>query len=449
MTKKQLAAQMGFDPSYVSHVEGRRHRPTEDFARRAEAVLGAGGAIWLRFQEYDELRHARGRPRRCCRDPPVPEQWMPPGTGLIVEQEVAELAYADGDYRCVIRRALYNAGTEPVTRYLVRIAVDRYPQRPAALQPAPPRPPADLRRAGPAGVLRRPPTREPMQWRPKLDRDAFKEVWLLFENDRRPVPALPRRADHDRVRLHGRRGEVGAVVPARRPAADPAARPSGWISRSALDPQVWGVETSLSAEEAPLRTPVEQRGRRRPGRLRVVHRRAAAERPLPAGVAVPRSPAARRVRRRRRRVRCRSVERHARRTRASGQRADARHRHRAARRRPAAQRLGTSTARERAAARDVVDGCCDTLDRVEELHPSRKGVGLAAPQIGLAVAAAVVRPPDRRRRAVVLLNPRVVDASRGDRRAVRGLPVLLRRARAGAPAAADRGGARPLRRDPA
>ena len=60
MSKKQLAARMGFDPSYVSHVEGRRHKPTEDFARRAEAVLGAGGVIWQRFQEYDELRHARG-----------------------------------------------------------------------------------------------------------------------------------------------------------------------------------------------------------------------------------------------------------------------------------------------------------------------------------------------------------------------------------------------------
>src|SRR3954467_11979833 len=74
MSKKQLAAAMGFDPSYVSHVEARRHRPTEDFAppptrggpprprppgsspRRAEAVLHADGAIWQRFREYDELR---------------------------------------------------------------------------------------------------------------------------------------------------------------------------------------------------------------------------------------------------------------------------------------------------------------------------------------------------------------------------------------------------------
>src|SRR5215207_5277507 len=74
MTKKQLAARMGFDPSYVSHVEGRRHKPTEDFARRAEAVLGAGGAIWQKFQEYDELRHSRNS---VYRDPPLPEQWMP------------------------------------------------------------------------------------------------------------------------------------------------------------------------------------------------------------------------------------------------------------------------------------------------------------------------------------------------------------------------------------
>ena len=72
MTKKQLAARMGFDPSYVSHVEGRRHRPTEDFARRAEAVLGAAGAIWQRFQQYDELRQpAPPRPPTAARRRPA------------------------------------------------------------------------------------------------------------------------------------------------------------------------------------------------------------------------------------------------------------------------------------------------------------------------------------------------------------------------------------------
>src|ERR1700754_4021863 len=114
LTKKQLATQMGFDPSYVSHVEGRRHRPTEDFARRAEAVLQAGGAIWARFTEYNELRRSRAGPRPSSG---APGQWLPPGAGLVVEHEIATLSYVDGVYHCTIRRHLYNAGTEPVTRY--------------------------------------------------------------------------------------------------------------------------------------------------------------------------------------------------------------------------------------------------------------------------------------------------------------------------------------------
>src|SRR3954467_11914764 len=84
LSKKQLAAQMGFDPSYVSHIEGRRHRPTEDFARRAEAVLHTGGALAARYARYEELRQSRRT------GPPgagVPEHWLPPGAGLVVERE--------------------------------------------------------------------------------------------------------------------------------------------------------------------------------------------------------------------------------------------------------------------------------------------------------------------------------------------------------------------------
>jgi len=35
LSKKRLAAEMGFDPSYISHVEARRHRPTHDVSRSA------------------------------------------------------------------------------------------------------------------------------------------------------------------------------------------------------------------------------------------------------------------------------------------------------------------------------------------------------------------------------------------------------------------------------
>src|SRR5687767_173130 len=95
MTKKQLAARMGFDPSYISHIEGRRHRPTEEFARRAEAVLSARGAIWRRFQEYAEARQARAPTTVLAREPAVPNQWLPPGAGLVVELEEAQLTYAE------------------------------------------------------------------------------------------------------------------------------------------------------------------------------------------------------------------------------------------------------------------------------------------------------------------------------------------------------------------
>src|SRR4051794_27686992 len=188
MTKKQLAARMGFDPSYVSHVEGRRHKPTEDFARRAEAVLAAGGAIWQKFQEYDQLRHARSAALH--RDPPVPVQWMPPGTGLIVEQEVAELTYTDGAYRCRIRRALYNAGVEPVTRYLVKIAVDRYPQDPAGSNQHHRRHPLSFEEMDLHAVAGEGAAAEPMQWRPQLDPGAPQEEWLLLPHHHRQVPPL-------------------------------------------------------------------------------------------------------------------------------------------------------------------------------------------------------------------------------------------------------------------
>src|SRR6185312_8870907 len=101
-----LAAALGFDASYVGHAEAHRHRPTEAFARRAEAILKTGGALWQRYKDYDELRAtARSRVGLPGRDPPVPDQWLPPGTGLIV-------------------------GSEPVTRYLILISVDRYPEDP-------------------------------------------------------------------------------------------------------------------------------------------------------------------------------------------------------------------------------------------------------------------------------------------------------------------------------
>jgi peptide deformylase len=393
MTKKQLAARMGFDPSYVSHIEGRRHRPTEDFARRAEAVLSASGAIWQRFQEYDELRHARSN-LAAQRDPPVPEQWLPPGTGLIVEQESATLSYRDDAYRCVIRRALYNAGTEPVSRYLVRIAVDRYPSDPGLSNRHHRDHPltfAELDLQAFCGDQGAP---EPMDWRKKHDRDAFKEVWLLFENANGRFPLYPR----ERVTI-----EYAYTVgqekwgpwfqrAVRLPTRQLAVRLDLPLN---LDPQVWGVETTLSAEEGPLRTPLI----RHDADGRAIFDWSTEEPPLNARY---------RLEWRFRAQPPPGIEPEVRasdRMRAVGivQRG-APLLHQPAR--------PFELPRDEVTARDVVSRLREAIQRLDELHPFSKGVGLAAPQLGLPWAAAVVRPPDRDADPVVLLNPRVVDVAR-------------------------------------
>jgi len=62
-------------------------------------------------------------------------------------------------------------------------------------------------------------------------------------------------------------------------------------------------------------------------------------------------------------------------------------------------------------ARDVVARLLTALDRIGDLHTFGKGMGLAAPQLGLGWAVAAVRPPEEEAEPIVLLNPRVVAAS--------------------------------------
>ncbi|WP_041833000.1 peptide deformylase [Actinoplanes sp. N902-109] len=399
MTKKQLAARMGFDPSYVSHVEGRRHKPTEDFARRAEAVLAAGGVIWQRFQEYDELRHARGPILH--RDPPVPVQWMPPGTGLIVEQEIAELTYIGGAYRCRIRRALYNAGVEPVTRYLVKIAVDRYPHDPAGSNRHHRRHPLSFDEMDLHAVAGEGDAAEPMHWRLKLDRDAAKEVWLLFANDHGQFPLYPgRRTTIDYAYTVGEEKWGQWFQRAvRLPTRNLTVRLDFPVE---FEPQVWGVETSLAAE-VPVRTPLERHNDDQRAvfewstdapllnaRYRLEWRFRGQPR---AGVTGPAgSNGNGHEPRASQRMRSIGIVQRG----ADLLRQRARH---------------FQLPREEQDARDAVSALRATLDRLETVHDFSKGVGLAAPQIGLSLAAAIVRPPERDAEPVVLLNPRIVDES--------------------------------------
>ncbi|GAB3854828.1 hypothetical protein GCM10029963_48480 [Micromonospora andamanensis] len=178
-----------------------------------------------------------------------------PGTGLIVERESATLTHTDDAYRCVIRRELYNAGVEPVTRYLIRVAVDRYPSDPGRSNRHHREHPLSFAELQLVACREESGERETMHWRAKHDRDAFKEIWLLFENGERRFPLYPgRRATIEYAYTVGQDKwgpwfQRAVRVPTRHLAVRldlPAA----------LDPQVWGAETSLSAEEGPLRTAV-------------------------------------------------------------------------------------------------------------------------------------------------------------------------------------------------
>ncbi|HZM81642.1 MAG TPA: peptide deformylase [Candidatus Limnocylindrales bacterium] len=60
-------------------------------------------------------------------------------------------------------------------------------------------------------------------------------------------------------------------------------------------------------------------------------------------------------------------------------------------------------------ARRVVAALASKMERIAHVHTFAKGMGLAAPQIGIGRAAAVVRTPEDH--VITLLNPRIVGES--------------------------------------
>ncbi|MFE5301669.1 peptide deformylase [Streptomyces sp. NPDC056632] len=66
---------------------------------------------------------------------------------------------------------------------------------------------------------------------------------------------------------------------------------------------------------------------------------------------------------------------------------------------------------ERDAAERAVEQLFSSMERIGQVHPFAKGMGLAAPQIAIGRAAAVVQPPDPGTPPVVLLNPRITEWS--------------------------------------
>ncbi len=106
---------------------------------------------------------------------------------MLVEHEDSALYYDGSLYRTTQRRQIFNASDNPVTRYLVRISVDRFPGDPERSNRLYRKSPLTWDELGLTATV----NGEPIGWKVQHDRDAFKEVWLTFENDNGRYPVYP------------------------------------------------------------------------------------------------------------------------------------------------------------------------------------------------------------------------------------------------------------------
>ena len=383
-SQTSLAKAMGFDRSYISKVETGGERAPESFAVRAEKVLNTGGALLRAWREGDAPRAERAE----ARTPIVDEADL--AASLVVVHDHARLEYDGKTYTATQRRELINGGTEPITRYLVRIAVDRYPESPARSNEHYRRNPLtwselELRATHD--------DRDRMPWTMRHDRDAFKEVWLLFENEYGRFPLYPGESTVIEYTYNvsdtkwGRWFQRAVRLPTRRLSVE-------LDFPTELGPRVWGTQTSMTAaavalptavmksegegrsifawstEDPPLhaRYRMEWSFRARPDEEMTVE-----ETPSPSqvmtqlGVVQDGDPALREVAR------------------------------------------PFDLPAEATTAENVLGELRVAMQRIGQAHQFSKGMGLAAPQIRIGRAAAIVRTPEGDE--ITLLNPRVIDES--------------------------------------
>lgn len=386
-SQKALAKLVGFTPSYVSKVERGTLAASRQFAELADQHLRAGRALIRRWRDMHEALAELSGDKTQHDD--VDDAQSAPEPELVVEHEQGELIYRNGVYQTRVRRQLRNTGEQPVTRYLIRITADKYPGDPERSNRLYREDPLTWEEIGLSATC----GDEVMSWRVKHDRDAFKELWLLFENGDGRFPLYPGQTawisyvynvqDHKwgawwqrAIRVPTRRLSMTLVLPAR------------------LDPVVWGITTSMTAESAPFPTPIARHERDEDA----VFTWSTEEPPLHARYRlewkfrVPDEGEANEMDTMSPEERMQSL--------GVVQEGDP---------------ILAETARpfdlpaEAEDARRVVAQLVSTLERVRQVHNFAKGIGLAGPQVGIGRAAAVIRTPEGE--TVTLLNPRIYDQS--------------------------------------
>ena len=332
---------------------------------------------------------------------------------LVVRHDHARLYYDGGCYRLAQWRLLHNGTTRPVTQYLMRIKVDRYPKDKERSRRHHRDRPLKLEELGvtawfaviaaPGGGAAPPPAGESRAWEPmrlrlppKTEEPATIELWLQFENENRKFWLYPGRMAWIHYTYQVSDEQWGRWF-------QRAVRHSTEVLSveldfpADLDPDCWGVAESLGGE-MPLPTEIIREDP--PGRRTVFWWSTASLSDLPQvgdryrlewyfrrgvpeeGSAMTPSETMQRIG---------IVQR--------------------------GNPMLTVPAREfdlpleSPDAVRLLQSLKDAADRVRQHHVFDSGMGIAAPQIGIGWAAAVVWPPDGGD-YIELLNPRVVEASK-------------------------------------
>lgn len=374
---EEAARLIGCSRPHVTKVLSGAVVPSRNFAVRADTALRAAGALVRAFEEW---KGQQG----------VPAGAMvagPDAGSLVVDQDHARLVYDGQVYRLTQRRRLINRSTDPISRYLIRISVDRYPgdpERSNALYGAYPLTWEEIDLHAWHGVGRT----EPMDWTVHHDRDAFKEVWLQFAHRTRHFPLYPGEGvwieyEYTVTDAHWGQWFQRAV---RLPTNHLSVRLEFPADMNAV---VWGLQTSMTAQSAPFRTPIQTKTEDGID----VHEWSTDNPPLHARYRLE---------------------------------WDLPHREDDERVSPSQVMAGLGIVQEGEEllrqvarpfdlpaeaedARRVVTELTSAAGRVAQAHNFSKGMGLAAPQIGIGRAAAIVRTPEGD--WLTLLNPRIVESS--------------------------------------
>jgi peptide deformylase len=383
-SQSALAHELDYDPSYISKLEHGKEPPTRPFAERADEVLQQAGTLVQLWRAYFDANPRKRQAAAEHLDYGVRSDDHAHRSGLVVVHEDSQLVYNDGMYVTTVRRELYNGSDAPIMRYLIRVAVDRHPtasQVSNALYRQQPLTMAELDLAATCGG-------EEMTWRVEYDRDAFKEIWLQFENPLGKFPLYPGDTATIEYRYAvsadkwGKWWQRAIRVPTERLSAE-------LIFPASLEPMLWGLQTSMFAQRLPVQPAVQRR--ETPGlvnytwstskpslhtRIRFEWRfrnEPSQEEPFQLALSE-------------RMKRLGIVQR--------GE--------------PMLTRASApfSLPAEADLARATGELLITYLDPLAALHTFGKGMGLAAPQIGVPRAAAVVQLP--RGRPQVLYNPRIV-----------------------------------------